>query len=531
MRRQKCYFFIVGMFVLSLFFSLPNATEAATLDLNGSIIDMTQSNGNIVLKNGTTMVSEKFLEDTLHFRVEKNEDRFSLSNIHRDFYIDGAIGEDIISFEGKKVSLPVAVSEKEGELVLPIRPLLELFGTVDWNGEKQNITVRYDYNDQMILPEVKLVQSTVEYEIDTESGIDLCSDRRAIRTTNEGIMFEEYNENRALVAITEGDKDVIVPLHLQYAILGDSYAVEENYLYWIEYPDPVSETTGDQQWYLYLQERQEGAEPVCIDQGSFTELKTLSFGEYILQNCDFYQGNIIWLRGDGEKKELQVRLYQHETGETVILESVSLQEEPNATMEVALGGEDAIWTKSYILEDARQYGVMYRYHLDSKESDIFSVGYNLSNPIITGKYLIARLKPDGKNFIVNEVTGDYLSGVLWVYDLACDEWKFCVTTNISELEDNLVMMIPSVLDSSHIVLNFNGSFKKNKMIIVDLQNGKAHHLENAKGDMLYYDKYGWHENLVIETKALGVNGSSMMTLLKQKDSDLVGITYPVYIKW
>ena len=529
MKKRAYCFCVLGTLALALLFVSPDAAEAATLDLNGSIIDMEQSDGDIVLENGTTMISENFLRDDLYLNVGKNGKQFSLKNNHDDFCVEGAVGENTLSFDEKTISLPVSVSERDGMLYFPLRSLLELFGTVNWNGETQDITVRYDYNDQLTLPEVTLADQPIHYEVVTDSIGEISSDSKAIRQTDQGMLCEKVTDSNYVTAVTLDGKPLIEPLHEEHIILGRCYAVEDDYLYWIEYPDPTLETTEDQQWYLYLQERTDGAEPICVDQGDFAELKNINFGEYILQNCDFHQGNIIWLRGDGATKELQVRLYQHETGETVILDSASLQEQPNVTMEVALGDNDAIWTKCYIVESAREYGTMYRYHLDSQEREVFSEGFNLLTPIITGDYLITRLKPEGNNFIVNGATGEYLSGVLWVYDLTRDEWTFQITANLPEWEDNLILTLPTVLDSSHIVLNIQGGYEKNEMVVVDLQNAQAHHLKNDDGTPLYHGQYG--DGLVVEVEMLGYDGTSMMTILRQTNNGLERTSYPVKIKW
>lgn len=531
MKKSAYGYCILGILAIVLLVASPDTAEAVTLDLNGSVIDIEQSDGDVVLENGTTMISENFLRDDLYLNVGKNGKQFSLKNNHDDFCVEGTVGENTLSFDEKTIPLSVSVSEIDGMLYFPLRPLLELFGTVDWNGETKDITVRYDYNDQLTLPEVTLADQPVHYEVATDSISEISSDSKAIRQTDQGMLCEKVTDLNYVTAVTLDGKSLIEPLHEEHIILGRCYAVEDDYLYWIEYPDPTLETTEDQQWYLYLQERTAGAEPICVDQGDFAELKTIGFGEYILQNCDFHQGNIIWLRGDGATKELQVRLYQHETGETVTLDSASLQEQPNVTMEVALGDNDAIWTRCYIVESARQYGTMYRYHLESQEREVFSEGFNLLNPIITGDYLITRLKPEGNNFIVNGATGEYRSGVLWVYDLINNEWKFQITSQIHELEGNLIMTIPTVLDSTHIVLNFEGALENNKMIVVDLQNGQAYHLEDNDGVSLKYDQNGWRDGAVVEVQILGNNGISMMTLLRQTDNGLERTSYPVKIKW
>ena len=274
MKKSKYCFCILGTLALALLIIPPDDAEAAMLDLNGSIIDMEQSDGDIVLENGTTMISENFLRDDLYLNVGKNGKQFSLKNNHDDFCVEGAVGENTLSFDEKTISLPVSVSERDGMLYFPLRSLLELFGTVNWNGETQDITVRYDYNDQLTLPEVTLADQPIHYEVVTDSIGEISSDSKAIRQTDQGMLCEKVNDLNYVTAVTLDGKPLIEPLHEEHIILGRCYAVEDDYLYWIEYPDPTLETTEDQQWYLYLQERTDGAEPICVDQGDFTELKT-----------------------------------------------------------------------------------------------------------------------------------------------------------------------------------------------------------------------------------------------------------------
>ena len=69
------------------------------------------------------------------------------------------------------------------------------------------------------------------------------------------------------------------------------------------------------------------------------------------------------------------------------------------------------------------------------------------------------------------------------------------------------------------------------MIIVDLQSGQAYHLEDDDGISLEYDQSGWHDGLVVETQMLGDDGTSMMTILRQKNNSLESTSYPVKIEW
>ena len=90
------------------------------------------------------------------------------------------MGEKTLVFEGKTVPLSVAADEQNGVLYLPLRPILELFGTVSWDGNNQLVTVRYDYNDEVDLPEAKISENSIECEIPMNSGIQLEGYDRAV---------------------------------------------------------------------------------------------------------------------------------------------------------------------------------------------------------------------------------------------------------------------------------------------------------------------------------------------------------------
>ena len=110
-----CFCILCTLASVLLFIPIETA-EADTLDLNGSIIDMEQSDGDIVLENGITMISENFLRDDLYLNVGKNGKQFSLKNNHDDFCIEGSVGENTLSFNEKSIALPVSVSERDGIL-------------------------------------------------------------------------------------------------------------------------------------------------------------------------------------------------------------------------------------------------------------------------------------------------------------------------------------------------------------------------------------------------------------------------------
>lgn len=490
MKKSEWCFCILCTLASVLLFIPIDTAEAATLDLNGSIIDMEQSDGDIVLENGITMISENFLRDDLYLNVGKNGKQFSLKNNHDDFCIEGSVGENTLSFNEKSIALPVSVSERDGILYVPLRPLLELFGTVEWNGDEQNITVRYDYNDQMTLSEVEVVETPLIYKIASDTGKPYDYSNRAIRMTPEGMIVEERGEAGVLNAVKVGDQIVIHPQHDNYVIRGSSYAVEEDYLYWIEYPDPNIEIEKEQKWYLYLQERKKGAAPICIDQESFTGLQKISaFADFYLDICDFKNGNMIWFAADIENDKGCIYLYQHDRQETVELEQFPLEKLAMFGTQVVIGEKDAFWTINILTDGSWRYGTMNRVHLDSGKIELFSNGYNVLTPMIAGNYLVVRAIPEGGNYRIDEKTLRYTSGELWIYDLTKNEWKFKVTKDMPMLHEDAILQDSVIISDTQLVLKTDVYATDAPMVVINLEKGIAQIVSDEAGNIFSFNPF------------------------------------------
>lgn len=534
MKKQVYHACVIGMMALALTVVSPNEANATTLDLNGEVIETSENDKDVSLVDGTTMISDSFLEDELYLTVEKKGKHFSLSNAAKDFTIKGTIGKNALTFNDEKVTLATPASEQEGTLYLPLRPVLELFGTVNWNGDEQRVTVRYDYNDQLDIPLADMAKKSMDYDIPVNSGIGVDETMKPILTTDKGNIYEKYDDNGNLVGVGPANKAWIKPLHEGNVIHRQSYAIEDDYLYWIEYPDPSVEASDEQNWYLYLWERKEGAEPICIDQGIYNDLKSIQNGDGVLYNCDFENGNIIWLHADNTSGKVEVRLYQHGKKETQVLDSLPFDQKlfASVTFEVAIGDNDAFWTRANFMEAMREYGTMYRVHLDTEKIEPFSQGYNLLNPKIIGDNLVIRMKQDGHNFIPDTDHGsEYISGELAVYDLKTNKWKFKVDNSLPVIDKESVIYGVVPLNDTHMTVTLEGSYNQKGMAIVDLENGIIYEAVNDKGEVLPYSPYDTIQKAIVEVHSEGENGSCMMIEREINDGKMNFTARPVYFKW
>ena len=129
---------------------LPQAGWAASVDVNGRVID----NGVEIVK-GTTMMDQANLQDVMKLNVKLDKKAFTLKNDDETVIIEGTVGQKSMTVNGKKVSLSVAPIVKDGKLWLPLRPLMETFGTVDWDGSSKRVRAYFDYTAYNKLKDAK----------------------------------------------------------------------------------------------------------------------------------------------------------------------------------------------------------------------------------------------------------------------------------------------------------------------------------------------------------------------------------------
>lgn len=508
-------------------FFLPNVLYAVTLDVNGEVIK--ENEKKFYIKDGITIVSEDFLKENMYLVVEKEGENFKLSNIYNDFLIEGTIGSNVISFNNEQIPLSIAVIEKESKIEIPFRPIIQLFGDIEWSEDISYILARYDYNEQLCMPDVELQSKAITFDIKSDSGIAFDSTMVPIQMSKQGLMIERRDQNGQLIAVETADGTLIEPVHKNNIIYGRSYSIEDEYLYWIESPKQNLENTGVGEWYLYIRERKNGSEPICIDQGNYRDLQSIPYGEAILSNCDFCKGNIVWRHADRKSGKDEIRLYQHKLNKTTLLDAIPFNQS-NDMFEIAVGENDAVWTHSKAMEGLRQYGNMYRMDLKTGKIQQFSKGYNLLNPNIIEDKLIVRMKPQGNNFIM-QPDGSYQSGELCVYDLKKDEWKFKITNHSPLIGKENVLTAPVQINDTYITLLWEGIYNGRGMALINLDTGKMYEAKSKDGRPLPYSPYNYVNKSFIDIFSEGSDGSCMMKFVEEKNGEQVCTIYPVFFEW
>lgn len=509
MKRQTRSFVLAGVAGLALSALIPLASHATTLDLNGDYIKFEDSNQGLTNLKGTTMVSDDFLADECQMEVTRSGKSIVLTNAFHDFTLEAKIGDKAYVLNGEKHQLSTPPSEKNGKVYLPLRSVMSLFGTVDWYAEWDTVAVRFDFNDYVKMPTATMDEKTLAYEMSEALPTPPEPEWEPIKQTEDGLLYQKWDKDNYLTAVGTEDKDIITPVHDGYVLRGTTCVIEEDYLYWVEHPVPETQESWSENWYLYMQERKPGAKPVCIDEGPFGDLQELTFGIYTLDNCDFKNGNMVWLRGDKASGKEEVRFYSHQTGDTKTLDSIAFGNNYTA-MEVALGEKDVFWTTLNLIGGKQQYGTMQRMDIKTGEVTDFSKGYNLVNPIIVGDHLIIRNKPEGNNYLPDTVNGGNISGELWVYDLKNNKWKFKVTTALPMLDKYAVMLMPEVIDETHVALKVEGMRYTCDMPIIDLETGRVQTAIDNRGNVLLYNLTGNEENVVVMINEKGSDSTNLM---------------------
>ncbi|MDO4281399.1 MAG: stalk domain-containing protein [Peptococcaceae bacterium] len=492
--------------------------QATTLDLNGRYIEFEDTDNDIAIINGTTMVSDQLLKDDFEMVVKRSGKSITLSNAYKDFSLTGAVGQKSYTIDGKGKSLSTAISEKDGKVFVPLRPILSLFGTVSWEGAFDTVVVRYDFNDYLKMPTATMADKPLTFERSKPLPAAPGDGWQAIGEENGNTLYQKWNTNNELTAIGTRDENIIKPMHKGYVLRGTTCKIEKDYLYWIEHPAETTTTLEKADWYLYMQERKANAEPIVIDHASFADLQNLDGGIYLLDDCESNNGNLMWRRGDATSKKIEMRLYQHATGKTQILDEIEFGN-VYTTMEAALGEHDAIWTKLNLIGGRQQYGSMNRVDLATGKVTNFSKGYNLVNPLIVGDKLIIRNKPEGNNYLPDTENGGNISSELWVYDLKENKWQFKVTTDLPMLDKYAVFFGSKMIDESHVTLSVEGMDEDYDMPIVDLDRGTVYTAVDQNGDHLRYGPWSLVEGAVHTVIPLEKKGSALMKSFKKNSNN------------
>ena len=455
--------------------------DTAALIINGYPVESRE----YVIEDGVTMVSENFMRDELHLSVTRNQNEVTFFNDEIGFTVRMSVGDTAYFLNDDEKAFPRAVAEKEGTVYLPLRAFAENFGEVHWNEAQRGIAVYYDYNKMVAVPEAKMLETPIVYEMIADAEIPEMPGRKPVTEDNGAVYYEERDDNAELKRVFSSEKVLIEPVHAGYR-LGQEYRVAEDYVYWIEYP----RYSEQQRWYMYIKSREADAEPVCADEGSYELLTQIPYGTYILNNVCYSNGRIAYLYCD-EAKNLEIRFYDLADGKPRVLDSISIVEHPSASMQVALNDSEVIWKKLLFFSNGGNYGTMYRYDTTNQQVRPFYEGCNFTAPVLTDDYLLVRSIPKGQNFLLEN--GQFMSGQIWAYSLKEESWRCRIDTSMLSAEGDHVFNGPVVLDDSHITLNVE-SMIDYAMPVVNLDKGEISIVRNRDGEALMYSPFDRQEN-------------------------------------
>lgn len=482
---------LIGLLSVMIFFQImsPGALLANSLDINGKTI-FDQGAKDHFIYDERLMVSDEIIKENFFLDIATMDNTYMLSNKEQKVTIEGVMNTKDYRFNGEEKEFPVEVVERNGVLFFPIRGLTENFGDVQWDSEKKQANIRFDFNQFEDIPSFQLVEDRILFETralnnqNRDNGSSLNRKQASSLLTDGTVVYEKLT-NGWLTSVETEQTLLITPQHEDYII--GKYYINGDVTSWIEYPSKSSER--DQEWYLYTMNPSIKEDPIAIDKGSFKKLKELSGGEYILDNICFEENKAFYLYFNDEQSKLEVRLASLGDASITTLDELSLIDYPNGTMEVALNNHEAVWTKALFLERYREYGSLFKYEFDSKETSQMFAGCNFLSPQLTEGYLIVRNKPQGENFIVQEHEGRVISGEIWVYDLKHKKWCGKVDNTIPIMAANEIVSFPVVLDDEHMTIKIEGRGVAYDMPIIDFEEACIRLAKNKEGKVLQYSPY------------------------------------------
>ena len=148
---------------------LPQSASAATVDINGHMVDE-----GVKIVNGTTMLAQDNLRDVMMLNVYVEKNDFTLTNDDKTVTIKGTVGKKTLLVNDQKVTLPVPATFKDEQLWLPLRPLMETFGQVEWDSAAGRVRATFDYTRFNDLLDATVSKQPIPYEIPINSGVGAC---------------------------------------------------------------------------------------------------------------------------------------------------------------------------------------------------------------------------------------------------------------------------------------------------------------------------------------------------------------------
>lgn len=511
---------------------LPQAGWAASVDVNGRVIDK-----GVEIVKGTTMMDQANLQDVMKLNVKLDKKAFTLKNDDETVIIEGTVGQKSMTVNGKKVSLSAAAIVKDGKLWLPLRPLMETFGTVDWDGSSKRVRAYFDYTAYNKLKDAKEAKNTVKYEIPANSGMGWDeSDGYAIDCDETLGVLREVYKNNALVSINNGAGPVIQVVHDTYKISPvdtghAAYYVDEEALVWQE--RPAFTPTDQDRIYLYIQARKDGAKPVCVEECAVNNATAR------INDAFYNNGKLIWSVVEDDKQQVTIKYYDVDTEKTVVLDEISM---PNIVKygfcmaAVSIGDHYAAAVVQVASMDIGDCGDLYRYDLETGEKKAIGRGYNMKKPEIYGDNLMVVATSGGVEMKSESVV---VPSDLWCYDLQKDEWRYKVSANLPSLpKGDYQQRTPMRLNDNHLALNLYGADCAYDFTILDVDKGTVAIAENQKGRALRTIGQGSLENaldteeaVLCDIRPCRKGNVAYATVASVVKDNLQLTVYPIYFEW
>ncbi len=263
----------------------------------------------------------------------------------------------------------------------------------------------------------------------------------------------------AITRIGSARDVVITPQHTGHDLDAESYFIDEEFLCWLEWPGiPDAQ---DENWYVYLQKR-DGSAPQLLDEGPYSDKRGSVRGNWLM--LDYEDGNVIWVKPYGD---FQIKLYRSATGETT-----ELDRSQNMGTQVAIGENDAVWTKT------GEHNYVTLMHCDLATGTVSELAHwkteqeKMTDPVICGHYLLMIASWGGE---------------LCVYDLETNEWTTRVDVAPPAFDDYGMGLMgrPIVLDDEHVALSLESPAHPYQLPVLDLESGTVYRAESEPYTPLY----------------------------------------------
>ena len=462
---------------------LPQSASAATVDINGHMVDE-----GVKIVNGTTMLAQDNLRDVMMLNVYVEKNDFTLTNDDKTVTIKGTVGKKTLLVNDQKVTLPVPATFKDEQLWLPLRPLMETFGQVEWDSAAGRVRATFDYTRFNDLLDATVSKQPIPYEIPINSGVGAEDNREPVDVQDS--IISEVTKDGYLMSVNQGDKPWITPLHEGYKLFAvraqrHAYAYDDLAIAWQE--EPIGNPTADDRHYLYVQPRKDGAKAVCVD-----EFPLNINADYQLSDATYQDGKLIWSVLEPQKRQLTVKLYDVTLGQTRILHELMLSDKMEKGLyysHVTVGGNYAAIAVNLRGNGESSIADVYYYDLKTGDKKPVGRGYNLNVPEIYGDTLVMIASSGTQN--TNPVPGGAPDewtlnpSTLWCYDLKKGEWRYDIDANQMNVpQGNYQLDIPIRLDDNHFALKVYGVGDAYDLTIVNVEKGTLATTKDKNGDVL-----------------------------------------------